>query len=125
MNMDPKHCLTPFQICDLPIIPYWRAGYGEAMANVTVLAAQRLNLPPRAVIVPANQTVTLPTSTAILDGTQSSDDSGTVASYAWEIHSGPLGYQPVLQPVPTLTLENLMAGVCCMSSGTYVATCLD
>jgi hypothetical protein len=31
------------------------------MANVTVLAAQRLNTPPRAVIVPATQTVTLPT----------------------------------------------------------------
>jgi hypothetical protein len=53
----------------------------------------------------------LDTSTAILDGTQSSDDSGTVASYAWEIHSGPLGYQPVLPPVPTLTLENLVAGI--------------
>ncbi len=85
-------------------------GYGEAMANVMVLAAQRLNTPPRAVIVPATQTVTLPTSSAILDGSQSSDDSGTVASYAWEIHSGPLSYTPTLQAVPTLTLENLVAG---------------
>jgi hypothetical protein len=102
---DPQHCFGTYHA-----LPLYFKGYGEAMANVTVLPALRLNLPPRAVIVPASQTVTLPTSSAILDGTQSSDDSGTVASYAWEIHSGPLGYQPVLPSVPTLTLENLVAG---------------
>jgi hypothetical protein len=80
------------------------------MANVTVLAAKRLNSPPRAVIVPPVQTVTLPTSSAILDGTPSSDDSGAVTRYDWEIQSGPLGYQPALQSVATLTLENLIPG---------------
>ena len=40
-------------------------GYGETMANVTVLPLQRINTPPKAVIVPARQIVTLPTNKVI------------------------------------------------------------
>lgn len=85
------------------------AGQGEAMANVTVLPVQRINTPPKAVIVPVNQTVTLPTNKAVIDGSSSSDD-GTTLTYAWTINSGPMGYQPKLPAVATLTLDNLIAG---------------
>lgn len=86
------------------------AGYGEALANVTVLAAKRINAPPKASIIPATQTVNLPTNKAIVDGSGSTDDSTQPLTYAWEIISGPVGYQPTLLPSPTLTLENLIAG---------------
>ena len=85
-------------------------GYGEARANVTVLAARRINSPPKAVIVPTSQTVNLPTNKAVVDGAGSIDDSGALASYAWVLDSGPVGYQPDLPALPTLSLTNLTAG---------------
>ena len=85
-------------------------GYGEIKANVTVLAAKRINSPPKAVIVPASQTVNLPTNKAVVDGATSTDDSGKIASYLWVLDSGPVGYQPDLPPLPTLSLTNLTAG---------------
>ena len=85
-------------------------GYGEAKANVTVLPAKRINTPPKAVIVPAEQTVNLPTNKAVVDGSGSTDDSGKLASYSWVLDSGPVGYQPDLPSLPTLSLTNLTAG---------------
>jgi len=85
-------------------------GYGEALANVTVLPAKRINQPPKAVIVPAVQTVNLPTNKAVMDGSTSIDDSGQVESYTWVVDSGPVGYQPDLPSLPTLSLTNLTAG---------------
>jgi len=86
------------------------AGYGQAFANVTVLPPKRINTPPRAMIIPTTQTVNLPTNTAIVDGSSSTDDSGPVKSYYWEILSGPVGYQPELEQHPTITLYNLTSG---------------
>ena len=85
-------------------------GYGEIKANVTVLAAKRINSPPKAVIVPAIQTVNLPTNKAVVDGATSTDDSGKIGSYLWVLDSGPVGYQPDLPSLPTLSLTNLTAG---------------
>jgi len=84
-------------------------GRGEAFANVTVLPALHINQPPKAVINPPQQNVTLPTNKAIIDGGQSTDDSNSL-TYAWTIVSGPLGFQPSLPAVPTLTLDDLIAG---------------
>lgn len=44
---------------------------GEAYANVTVLPEKRINKPPIVIITPEEQTVKLPTSKAILDGSSS------------------------------------------------------
>eukprot|EP00092_Neocalanus_flemingeri_P001829 GFUD01001950.1.p1 GENE.GFUD01001950.1~~GFUD01001950.1.p1 ORF type:complete len:942 (-),score=163.76 GFUD01001950.1:271-3096(-) len=85
-------------------------GYGQALANVTVLPAKRINTPPAAIIVPTTQTVNLPTNKAIVDGSGSTDDSGPIKTYYWEILSGPVGYQPELEQLPTLTLSNLTSG---------------
>jgi len=84
-------------------------GEGEAVANITVLPVPRVNTPPVAVIKPPNQTVTLPTNKAVLEGSQSKDDTGGL-EYTWSIASGPVGYDPELPSVPTLTLSNLIAG---------------
>ena len=86
------------------------AGYGETAANVTVLPVARVNRPPVATIVPAVQTVTLPTNTAIIDGSGTTDDSGPVALYTWELTSFPVGYQPQPLQGSIVTLVNLTAG---------------
>ena len=83
--------------------------YGEAIGNVTVLPAQRVNKPPVAVIVPPNQTVKLPNSGVILDGSGSTDDD-EVVSYLWEIVTGPLGYKLDEETGHTLKLTKLIPG---------------
>ncbi|XP_021932800.1 dyslexia-associated protein KIAA0319-like protein isoform X2 [Zootermopsis nevadensis] len=81
--------------------------YGETYANVTVLPPKHINTPPVAVISPSSQTVKLPNSGAVLDGSSSSDDD-KIVSWHWELQQGPLGYQPHLQDTSTLQLDNLV-----------------
>ena len=83
--------------------------HGEAIGNVTVLPAQRVNKPPTAVIVPAHQVVKLPNSGVILDGSGSIDD-GEIESYRWEIVTGPLGYKLSDESSHTLKLTQLIPG---------------
>lgn len=45
--------------------------YGEGYANVTVLPPKRFNKAPIVVITPQSQTVKLPNSGAVLDGSES------------------------------------------------------
>ena len=45
----------------------------------------------------------------MIDGSKSSDD-GDDLSFTWVVSSGPMGYQPELPAVPTLTLDHLIAG---------------
>lgn len=45
--------------------------YGEGFGNVTVLPPQRINKPPQVVITPVTQTVKLPNTVAVLDGSAS------------------------------------------------------
>lgn len=47
------------------------SSYGEGFANVTVLPPQRINTPPMVVITPQAQTVKLPNTMAVLDGSAS------------------------------------------------------
>lgn len=64
--------------------------YGETFVNVTVLPPSRINKLPQIVITPANQTVKLPNTGAVLDASSSTDDDGIV-SWHWELQQGPLG----------------------------------
>ncbi|KAG6443289.1 dyslexia-associated protein KIAA0319 [Manduca sexta] len=80
--------------------------YGEGYANVTVLPPQRINTPPKVVITPQVQTVKLPNTVAVLDGSASKDDDAII-SWHWDLISGPIGYQPPLQDKPTLELKDL------------------
>ncbi|XP_037080351.1 dyslexia-associated protein KIAA0319-like protein, partial [Pollicipes pollicipes] len=84
--------------------------YGETFANVTVLPAPRANRPPVAVVSPANQTLQLPNTKALLDGSASTDDQPDDLTYRWEVVQAPLGYQQQLDSSATLQLENLTPG---------------
>ncbi|CAK1555617.1 unnamed protein product [Leptosia nina] len=80
--------------------------YGEGYANVTVLPPKRINKPPVVVITPQSQTVKLPNSGAVLDGSESKDDD-QIISWHWELTAGPIGYQPPLEDGATLVLKDL------------------
>lgn len=82
--------------------------YGDAYANVTVSPEKRINRAPIVRITPEQQTVRLPTSKAILDGSASTVDD-KVVSWHWDLIQGPIGYQPVLAEVSTLQLADLTA----------------
>ncbi|KAM3965719.1 dyslexia-associated protein KIAA0319 [Aphomia sociella] len=80
--------------------------YGEGYATVTVLPKVRKNTPPLVVITPQSQTVKLPNSGAVLDGSASKDDDDIIA-WHWDLISGPIGYQPPLEEGATLVLKDL------------------
>ncbi|XP_078332823.1 dyslexia-associated protein KIAA0319-like protein isoform X1 [Crassostrea virginica] len=81
---------------------------GEADVNVTVLPPTRKNSPPVAVINPKEQIVKLPNS-AILDGSDSSDDD-KIVKYLWEEMSGPLQDHTLQDDKNMLTLKDLVPG---------------
>lgn len=68
---------------------------GEAAANLTVLPEQRALRPPQVTINPQTQTLRLPNSQAILDGSADSGDT-EIVHYHWTLSSGPIGYKPEL-----------------------------
>ena len=82
------------------------------MANLTVLVPTKSNQPPIAVIVPPKQTVTLPNSAVILDGSGSEDDftDSTKLEFKWELVVKPLGYNLEKQTGQALKLQNLLPG---------------
>uniref|UniRef100_T1GY78 PKD/Chitinase domain-containing protein n=1 Tax=Megaselia scalaris TaxID=36166 RepID=T1GY78_MEGSC len=80
--------------------------YGEAVANVTVIPEKRINKVPEVIITPKEQTIKLPTSVAILDGSTSLDDD-KIVNWKWELIRGPIGYQPKLPETSTLQLSDL------------------
>nr|XP_008511727.1 PREDICTED: dyslexia-associated protein KIAA0319 homolog isoform X1 [Equus przewalskii] len=83
--------------------------FGEGFVNVTVKPARRVNLPPIAVVSPQIQELTLPLTSALIDGSQSTDDTNIV-SYHWEEMKGPLGEEKMSADSPVLRLSNLVPG---------------
>lgn len=69
--------------------------------------AKRINQPPIAIITPMSQTVKMPNTGAVLDGSTSKDDD-SIINWHWELQQGPIGYQPHLIDTPTLQLDNLI-----------------
>ena len=89
------------------------AGYAEALANVTVLPPKRINQPPKVVIKPKTQQINLPTSKAIVDASESTDDAPKdELVFKWELISEPVGYEgfPSSSSSSTLALSDLIAG---------------
>ena len=77
------------------------------------IAALKVNQPPKAVVTPVSQIITLPTRKAIIDGSSSTDDEDvSKLTYKWEIRKNPLAYEhEQLQSTDsTLTLDSLVAG---------------
>jgi ribosomal protein L14 len=78
-----------------------------ALVKVTVVAPQNV-LPVAS--AGSSITITLPTNTATLDGTKSSDADGTISKYSWTMVSGPNTPSETGAATATLTLSGLVAG---------------
>uniref|UniRef100_A0A7N9AMA4 KIAA0319-like n=1 Tax=Mastacembelus armatus TaxID=205130 RepID=A0A7N9AMA4_9TELE len=83
--------------------------HGEGYVNVTVKPEPRVNKPPVAVVSPKFQEISLPTSSTVIDGSQSTDDDKVVA-WHWEEIKGPLREEKVSADTPVLTLNSLVPG---------------
>ncbi|XP_072227286.1 dyslexia-associated protein KIAA0319-like protein [Leuresthes tenuis] len=83
--------------------------HGEAFVNVTVKPEPRVNKPPVAVVSPRFQEISLPTSSTVIDGSQSTDDDKVVA-WHWEEVKGPLREEKVSADTAVLTLTGLVPG---------------
>uniref|UniRef100_A0A8C5DUV3 PKD domain-containing protein n=1 Tax=Gouania willdenowi TaxID=441366 RepID=A0A8C5DUV3_GOUWI len=83
--------------------------HGEGYVNVTVKPEPRVNKPPVAVVSPKFQEISLPTSSTVIDGSQSTDDDKVVA-WHWEEVKGPLREEKVSADTQVLTLTNLVPG---------------
>ena len=61
-------------------------------------AAKRVNQAPKAVVRPAEQTIQLPTRTAIVDASDSSDDATAkdALKFKWELTVNPVSASPKL-----------------------------
>uniref|UniRef100_A0A671LMV2 Dyslexia-associated protein KIAA0319-like protein n=1 Tax=Sinocyclocheilus anshuiensis TaxID=1608454 RepID=A0A671LMV2_9TELE len=79
--------------------------HGEGYVNVTL----RINKPPVAVVSPKYQEISLPTSSTVIDGSQSTDDD-KVVSWHWEEVKGPLREEKASGDTAILTLTNLVPG---------------
>ena len=83
---------------------------GVGFVNVTV--HPRINKPPTPDIETADRIIKLPTNTAALDASKSSDDVG-IDSYKWELVSGPKTEASIFDSPPgsrILRLKDLSAG---------------
>uniref|UniRef100_A0A1A7YRW2 KIAA0319-like n=2 Tax=Iconisemion striatum TaxID=60296 RepID=A0A1A7YRW2_9TELE len=83
--------------------------HGEGYVNITVRPEPRVNKPPVAVVSPKFQEISLPTSSTVIDGSQSTDDDKVVA-WHWEEVKGPLREEKVSADTPILTLTGLVPG---------------
>ncbi|XP_054910926.1 dyslexia-associated protein KIAA0319-like protein [Poeciliopsis prolifica] len=82
---------------------------GRGYVNVTVRPEPRVNKPPLAMVSPKYQEISLPTSSTVIDGSQSTDDD-KVVTWHWEEVKGPLREEKVSANTPILTLTNLVPG---------------
>ena len=79
---------------------------GKAQVTITVNAA---NQPPVA-NAGSNQAITLPVSTASLDGSASSTPTGTITAYSWAKISGPAGGAIATPNAAKTNVSGLVAG---------------
>ncbi|XP_069478696.1 dyslexia-associated protein KIAA0319-like protein homolog [Ambystoma mexicanum] len=83
--------------------------HGEGFVNVTVNPEPRVNQPPVAIVSPPSQVINLPTTSTVIDGSQSKDDD-KIVSYHWEELKGPLREEKVSADTAILKLTNLVPG---------------
>ncbi|XP_063168497.1 dyslexia-associated protein KIAA0319-like protein homolog [Candoia aspera] len=83
--------------------------HGEGMVNVTVKPEPRVNQPPVAIVSPQFLEISLPTTSTVIDGSQSTDDD-KIVSYHWEELKGPLREEKVSADTDILELTNLVPG---------------
>lgn len=87
-----------------------RGGIGKTRFTFNVAAAgTTTNVAPVASIT-GTSSLKLPTNSTILDGSGSSDNDGSISTYAWKYVSGPTGYTLTNAATSKLTVSNLVAG---------------
>ncbi len=79
---------------------------GTASINLTVNKAIENSLPSAIIKAPAS--ITLPTSSIVLDGSSSTSNGSTIKSYQWEFASGVGGYSSEGTRTSKLTVKNLV-----------------
>ncbi|XP_032717659.1 dyslexia-associated protein KIAA0319 homolog [Lontra canadensis] len=92
-----------------PIFEGYSAARQEVATEGQRGCARRVNLPPTAVVSPQTQALTLPLTSAFIDGSQSTDDT-KIVSYRWEEISGPSREEKTPADSPVLHLSNLIPG---------------
>ncbi len=82
-----------------------------ASAQVKVTVSSAIATPNPVANAGANQTITLPVSSVTLDGSASSDNNGTIASYSWSKTAGPATGSITASGNATTTATGLVQGV--------------
>lgn len=114
-EMEGKHSKTlklsklTVGLYEFEIIVDGDGAHGEGFVNVTVNPEPRVNKSPVAVVSPKYQEISLPTSSTVIDGSQSTDDDRIVA-WHWEEVKGPLREEKVSADTAVLTLTSLVPG---------------
>ncbi|XP_062869420.1 dyslexia-associated protein KIAA0319-like protein isoform X2 [Trichomycterus rosablanca] len=114
-EMEGKHSMTlklsklTIGLYEFEVIVDGDGAHGEGFVNVTVKPEPRVNKPPVAVVSPKYQEISLPTSSTVIDGSQSTDDDKIVA-WHWEEVKGPLREEKASADTDILTLTNLVPG---------------
>ncbi|XP_055467181.1 dyslexia-associated protein KIAA0319-like protein homolog isoform X2 [Psammomys obesus] len=114
-EMERKHSqilqlskLTP-GLYEFKVIVDGQNAHGEGYVNVTVKPEPRKNRPPIAIVSPQFQEISLPTTSTIIDGSQSTDDD-KIVQYHWEELKGPLREEKISEDTPILKLSKLVPG---------------
>ncbi|XP_051027121.1 dyslexia-associated protein KIAA0319-like protein homolog [Acomys russatus] len=114
-EMERKHSqilqlskLTP-GLYEFKVIVDGQNAHGEGYVNVTVKPEPRKNRPPVAIVSPQFQEISLPTTSTIIDGSQSTDDD-KIVQYHWEELKGPLREEKISEDTPILKLSKLVPG---------------
>ncbi|XP_039706874.1 dyslexia-associated protein KIAA0319-like protein homolog isoform X1 [Pteropus medius] len=114
-EMEGKHSrilklskLTP-GLYEFKVIVGGQSSHGEGYVNVTVKPEPRKNRPPVAVVSPQFQEISLPTTSTVIDGSQSTDDD-KIVQYHWEELKGPLREEKISEDTAILKLSKLVPG---------------
>ncbi|XP_027720297.1 dyslexia-associated protein KIAA0319-like protein homolog [Vombatus ursinus] len=100
--------LTP-GLYEFKVVVHGQNSHGEGYVNVTVNPEPHVNQPPVAVVSPRFQEISLPTTSTVIDGSQSTDDD-KIVRYHWEELKGPLREEKVSEDTAILKLTNLVPG---------------
>lgn len=82
----------------------------SAVNNMRILVNAAINIPPNA-NAGSNQTITLPTNSAILSGAASTDPDGSIVSWIWSQISGPSISTLVILTSSSVNATNLVQGI--------------
>uniref|UniRef100_A0A8V8TM14 KIAA0319 like n=1 Tax=Homo sapiens TaxID=9606 RepID=A0A8V8TM14_HUMAN len=114
-EMEGKHSqilklskLTP-GLYEFKVIVEGQNAHGEGYVNVTVKPEPRKNRPPIAIVSPQFQEISLPTTSTVIDGSQSTDDD-KIVQYHWEELKGPLREEKISEDTAILKLSKLVPG---------------